>query len=81
MRGDNIRTLTQSSMGFTHVSPGDVISLHTGPFASLTVDTAGSIDSLVASGTGKSIASKTNRLALLMYQTLVIDDFVAFQNE
>jgi hypothetical protein len=78
---DNTQVGDPSSMGFTRVSAGTVIPLHSGPFGSLTVDAAGSIVSLVASESGTSIASKTNRLALLMYQTLVLDDFETFQSE
>ena len=78
---DNTQVGDPSSMGFTRVSAGTAIPLHSGPFGSLTVDAAGSIVSLVASESGTSIASKTNRLALLMYQTLVLDDFETFQSE
>eukprot|EP00035_Acanthoeca_spectabilis_P023764 m.450846 g.450846 ORF g.450846 m.450846 type:complete len:766 (+) comp20055_c0_seq1:144-2441(+) len=70
-----------ASLGFTKASAGASIPLASGRYGMITLDNSGAVTQLVPTGGGASIASSSNRLGVLQYQTLVLNDFVTWQNE
>jgi hypothetical protein len=67
--------------GYAKVTAGTAIRLTSGPYKSVTVDGSGAVTNLQLATTGESVASPTNRLGVLNYQTLVLSDFETWQAE
>eukprot|EP00041_Stephanoeca_diplocostata_P038930 m.1569137 g.1569137 ORF g.1569137 m.1569137 type:complete len:795 (+) comp25298_c0_seq5:74-2458(+) len=68
-----------TAAGFKKVSPGETCT-DFGSFKAIQLDTTGAL-TLLTTSNGTELASTTNRLGSLLYQTLVLEDFQTWQAE
>jgi len=70
-----------AAAGFSKAPTGTAIPLQQGPYSSISIDASGAATSLKLTKGGASVATDENRLGVLQYQTLVLSDFEAWQQE